>query len=83
MTFTDRHAPPAMTSSAHKTIARVMVDCSDFGPTSLERSAKLASVLEELARRLRINSQLGDEGLLEIIEDGNRVGSFRYEEPWG
>jgi hypothetical protein len=70
-------------TTTHKTIARVMVDCADFGPTSLERSAKLASVLEELARRLRINSQLGDEGILEITEDGLHVGSFRYEEPWG
>jgi len=71
------------TIAAHKTIAKVMVDCSGFGPTSLERSAKLASVLEELARRLRINSQLGDEGVLEITEYGRHVGSFRYEEPWG
>jgi hypothetical protein len=72
-----------MTANAHKTIAKVTVDCSTFGPTSLERSAQLANVLEELSRRLRINSQLGDDGVLEITEDGRHVGSFRYEEPWG
>ena len=60
-----------------------MVDCAAFGPTSLERSERLAILLEEIARRLRINSQLADDGVLEITEDGKHLGSFRYEHPWG
>jgi hypothetical protein len=58
-------------------IARIAIICS--GPTSLEQAHEAAGALEEIARRLRIDSLLGDEKKVYILEDGRRIGSIRFE----
>ena len=58
-------------------IARIAIICS--GPTSLEQAHEAAGVLEEIARRLRIDCQLGQEKKVHILEDGQRIGSIRFE----
>jgi hypothetical protein len=58
-------------------IARIAIICS--GPTSLEQAHETAVVLEEIARRLRIDCHLGQEEKTIIIEDGRRIGSIRFE----
>jgi transcriptional regulator len=59
-------------------IARIAIECS--GPTHLEQAHKTAEVLEEIARRLRIDCQLGSERKQVISEDGRFIGSIVYED---
>ena len=58
-------------------IARIAIICS--GPTSLEQAHETAGALEEIARRLRNDCQLGQEYKVHILEDGQRIGSIRFE----